>query len=586
MIKYRLKDNCISPQSTTPMADYLRSLGITKIESFLGTPDYTDELSPRLLTNIVDCVDILHKGFTEHKKFLLIVDCDVDGYTSASIFYRYFKNIYPDADIQWQLHEGKEHGLEADKLDNIGDDIDYVIIPDAGSAQLAEQQVLLDRGKTIVIMDHHDIGRIIESDRLVVVNNQGSPDFPNKDLSGAGVVLKVIQEYSRTHLTSGENDYYDLAALGLVADMMDMRSLDNNYIVWRGLRHIHNKMFVALLKQQSFSIKDTSSPSKIDVAFYIAPLINGVIRAGTQEEKELLFKGFIEEPTAEYVDTEYRGIKRHETFYEYVARNAYNIKNRQNTQKEKCMQYLKERIEASNLQHNQVIVVITSKDDKIPTPQNITGLVAMELLKEYGKPVLVLRPKTEDEVTYYRGSGRGKPADGFDSFLEFMRGSQYCDYAEGHNFAFGASIAADSLEAFISECNARLADVDFGSDFVEVDAIFSSNYINTQMLREFAAYDSVYGNSIPQPRIVIKGVASPANVKFMGADSSSIRITFGSVPCIKFKDSKLAEQIQQNERNTITIIGRPQLNEWNGNVSVQLMADYVDVEPLKSTSLF
>lgn len=365
-----------------------------------------------------------------------------------------------------------------------------------------------------------------------------------------------------------------------------MRTLDNNYIVWRGLSHIRNKMFIALLKQQSFSIKDITSPSKIDVAFYIAPLVNGVIRAGTQEEKELLFKGFIEEPTAEYIDTEYRGVKRHETFYEYVARNAYNIKNRQNTQKEKCMQYLKERIEAANLQHNQVIVVITSKDDKVPTPQNITGLVAMELLKEYGKPVLVLRPKTENDITYYRGSGRGKPADGFDSFLEFMRGSQYCDYAEGHNFAFGASIAADSLEAFISECNARLANIDFGSDFVEVDAIFSSNYINTQMLREFATYDKIYGNSIPQPRIVIKGVASPANVKFMGADNSSVRITFGTVPCIKFKDSKLAEQIQENERNTITIIGRPQLNEWNGNVSVQLMADYVDVEPLKSTSLF
>lgn len=586
MIKYKLKDNCISPQSTQPMRDYLMSLGITKVESFLGTPDYEDELSPRLLTNINQCVKILHEGFEQNKKFLLIVDCDVDGYTSASIFYRYFKNIYPNIQIQWQLHEGKEHGLEADKLDDIGDDIDYVIIPDAGSAQLAEQQTLLDRGKTIVIIDHHAIGEIIDNDRLAVVNNQGSPNFPNKDLSGAGVVLKVIQEYSRTYLTSGADDYYDLAALGIIADMMSMCTLDNNYIVWRGLRRIINPMFLALLKQQAFSIANTDNPTKIDVAFYIAPLINGVIRAGTQEDKELLFKGFIGEPTADYIDTEYRGVKRHETFYQYVARNAYNVKNRQNTQKEKCMQYLKSRIEAQNLQQNQVIVVITSKDDEVPTPQNITGLVAMELLKEYGKPVLVLRPKTEEGKEYYRGSGRGKPAEGFDTFLGFMRGSQYCDYAEGHNFAFGASIAAEALPAFIEECNVRLANVDFGSEFIEVDAIFSSNYVNTTMLREFAQYDYVYGNSIPQPRIVIKGVASPANVRFMGADNTSVRVTFGGVACIKFKDAALVERIQQNERNTITVIGRPQLNSFNGTTTVQLMADYVDVEPVRSTTLF
>ena len=593
MIKYKLKDNCISPQSETPMIDYLHSLGINQVESFLGAPDYTDELSPRLLTNIGQCVKMLNKGFEENKNFLLIVDCDVDGYTSASIFYRYFKNIYPNINIQWQLHEGKEHGLEAEKLDDIGDDIDYVIIPDAGSAQLAEQQVLLDRGKILIIIDHHDIGKVLDHPNLVVVNNQNSPEFANKDLSGAGVVLKVIQEYGRTYLTSGADDYYDLAALGIIADMMDMRELDNNYIAWRGLRTIRNKMFLALLEQQSYSINaktvlsgDIPIPTKIDVAFYIAPLINGVIRAGSQEDKELLFKGFIEEPTAEYIDSEFRGVKRHETFYKYVARNSYNVKNRQNTQKEKCMQYLKSRIEANNLHRNQVIVVITSKDDKVPTPQNITGLVAMELLKEYGKPVLVLRPKTEDGKEFYRGSGRGKPAEGFDSFLEFMRGSKYCDYAEGHNFAFGASIAAEALDDFIAESNARLADVDLNSDFIEVDAIFNANNINIQMLREFAQYDYVYGNSIPQPRIVIKGVGSPANVRFMGADGTSFRVTFGGVSCVKFKDAALVEQIQKNERNMITVIGRPQFNEWNGATTVQLMADYVEVEPMRSLSLF
>lgn len=576
----------MSPYSTTPMEDYLRSLGISKVSSFLGEPEPNDELPPTLLNNIDRCVQTLQKGFVAKKNFLLIVDCDVDGYTSATIFYRYFKNLYPEVNITWQLHEGKEHGLEADKLDDIDDSIDYIIVPDAGSAQLEEQQTLLDRGKTIIIMDHHTIDTVLDHPNLVVVNNQNSEQFNNKALSGAGVVLKVVQHYSDVFLTPGRNDYYDLAALGLVSDMMDMRTLDNNYIVWKGLSRITNPMFTALLQQQAYSIKNINHPTKIDVAFYIAPLINGVIRAGSAEEKEMLFKGFIGEPDAEHIVTEFRGVSRDETFYEYVARIAYNTKNRQNTQKEKCMQYLKERIEQQGLQHNSIIVVITTAADKIPTPQNITGLVAMELMKNYGKPVLVLRPKAENGTTYYRGSGRGTRAEGFDSFLRFMRGSQYCDYAEGHDFAFGASVAADHLQDFIAESNARLKDVDFNTNFVEVDAIFNGNGINAQMLYEFAKYDQIYGNCIPQPRIAIITTTSAANCRVMGANASSVRIQCGPIACVRFKDLDTVAKLQANARNEVVLIGRTQLNEWGDTVTTQLIVDQIDVKPLKSGSLF
>lgn len=586
MIKYRLKENCISPSSAAPMEDYLRSLGITKTSSFINGPAPEDELSPRLLTNIDRCISMLHDGFEQNKKFLLIVDCDVDGYTSSAIFYRYFKSIYPNANIVWQLHEGKEHGLEADKLDNIGDDIDYIIIPDAGSAQLDEQQVLLDRGKKIIVIDHHDITETIDNPNIVVVNNQGSANFINKDLSGAGVVLKVVQEYDNTYLYNFSKDYYDLAALGIVSDMMSMRTLDNNAIVWKGLANINNPMFAALLEQQSFSIKNTSHPTKVDISFYIAPLINGVIRAGTQEEKELLFRGFICDPTGNTIETVYRGETRIETFYAYVARNAYNIKNRQNTQKEKCMRYLKTKIESKGWQNNQVIVVVTTLDDEVPTPENITGLVAMELHKEYNKPVLVLRPKKEDGVMYYRGSGRGKQADGFDSFLQFMRDSKYCNYAEGHKFAFGASIAANDLKAFLEESNERLKDVDFGTDIIEVDAIFNETNINVKMLKEFAEYSYVYGNMIPQPLIAITCVSTPANTKIMGADLSSVKVSCGGVDCVKFKDQELAAKITAADKNKVTIIGKSDLNEWMGRVTVQLKANYFEVEPLKASVLF
>lgn len=586
MIKYKLKENCVSANSTDPLRDYLISLGIKRkdVDSFIVAPKQEDEESPWTLSNIHKAIELLHEGFRANKKFFLIVDCDVDGFTSASIFYRYFKLRYPSANIEWMLHEGKEHGIELDKIPM---DCDYVIVPDAGSMNLEQHKVLLDAGKTIIILDHHEVSEFIEHDRIAVVNNQCSPMFMNKFSSGAGVTFKTLQAYEQTYpdMYVKISYFYDLVALGLISDMMEMRSLDNNAIVYKGLNNINNEMFKALIQQQAFKMQD--EVNKVGVAFYIAPIINGVIRAGTMEEKRLLFLGFIEEPTAEYVDSVTRGNAHHETYYRYVARTAYNIKNRQDTEKKKCFKALCEKIEANNLHHHQVIVVLASKTDKVPVPQNITGLIAMELLKKYNKPVLVLRPKEENGKLSYAGSGRGKQCEGFNSFLQFVRDSQYAEYGEGHAFAFGASIGAENIDKFIAESDERLKDVDFSINYTEVDAIFDKHTtINKQMLIEFAKGKNIYGNGIPEPKIAIDRIVTQEQVMAMGSDGSSLRVTVDGVPCIKFKDKEFVDQITRYNKFKFVCIGRANLNVWMGRENAQLFIDEVEIEEIKSNSLF
>ena len=53
--------------------------------------------------------------------------CDVDGYTSSAILYRYIKLIKPEANMIFLIHDGKEHGLTKDII--IEDDVDLVILP-------------------------------------------------------------------------------------------------------------------------------------------------------------------------------------------------------------------------------------------------------------------------------------------------------------------------------------------------------------------------------------------------------------------------------------------------------------------------
>lgn len=53
------------------------------------------------------------------------------------------------------------------------------------------------------------------------------------------MTYKFIQAFC-DHYGYGEiyKDYLDLAAIGIVADSMDSRNLDNNYLIYHGLNNI------------------------------------------------------------------------------------------------------------------------------------------------------------------------------------------------------------------------------------------------------------------------------------------------------------------------------------------------------------
>ena len=126
-------------------------------------------------------------------------------------------------------------------------------------------------GKTVIILDHHEV---TEKEQLlntpaIIVNNQLSPNYTNKSLSGAGVVYKFIKEMDREFYPNDHiyHDYGDLAAIGIIADAMNMTTLDNNYIAYWGLSHIHSKFIHELAVKQSRGVKNPDHLTKIDVAF-------------------------------------------------------------------------------------------------------------------------------------------------------------------------------------------------------------------------------------------------------------------------------------------------------------------------------
>ena len=408
MKQIKLKVNHLKPHSNISyITQYLNNLGITSISSFINQPQDNDALDPFKLVNMRNAVKVAYEILNKNSKIFIQVDSDVDGWSSASILINYIKRRFPFTRIIWKLHAGKEHGIN---LDTIPDDVNLVFIPDAGSNQFQEQKALYERGIKTIILDHHEISNLSEFQWTpsIIVNNQVSTDFPNKYLSGAGVVYKFIQAMDEVYFTNNTiyRDYTDLAAIGIIADAMNMTTLDNNYIAFWGLSHIHNKFIHELAVKQQRGIKNPNNLTKIDVAFYIAPVINGLIRSGSQEDKEFAFGALINNEDSTLYEHTWRGTTKKETLWERATRLAMNSKSRQDAAKKKSFDWLCDKIRNEGIDKHNIIIVALDEEDSTKVSANITGLIAMELVKEFNKPTLVLRKTEFNGQSVYGGSGR------------------------------------------------------------------------------------------------------------------------------------------------------------------------------------
>ena len=178
------------------------------------------------------------------------------------------------------LFRSKAHGLSDDVV--IPKDIQLLIIPDAGTNDNERCKELSGSGIDILILDHHE--KEENNPYALIVNNQMSNDYSNKNLCGAGVVYRFLQALDEENWNEFADDYLDLCALANISDVMDMRSFETRYLTDMGLLNIQNKCFKALIDAQDYSMSGKINVH--NVQWYITPILNGMIRIGSPEEKE------------------------------------------------------------------------------------------------------------------------------------------------------------------------------------------------------------------------------------------------------------------------------------------------------------
>lgn len=546
-----------------------RGIAPENVEHYLNTTD-EDILSPMLIMNIEEGVKVLIRAIARGDKVLIQIDSDCDGYTSAAALINYLNRLFPgfvQSNVYYRIHTGKQHGI---LLDTIPDDVKLVIAPDSSSNDYEVHQQLKARGVDVLVIDHHEADKI--SENAVIINNQLC-DYPTKSLSGVGMVYKFCSYMDELLNVDYADDYLDLVALGMVADMMDLRDYETRHLITRGLENIRNPYFKGMVEKQAYSLKDGISP--IGVAFYIAPYVNATIRMGTQEEKLMLFESMLDYRGYELVPSTKRGCKgQQETRVEQACRNCTNIKNRQTKARDAALENIERIIKEKNLLENKILVV---KLDTFAADRNLTGLIANQLMAKYQRPVLLLN-KTADG---WEGSGRGYDKSKFDNLREFLKESELVMYAEGHANALGVGITNEAFNSFIEYSNRELAEFDFTPCY-KVDFIFNGADFRGKDIVEIAELKSLWGQGVDEPFVAIEHInVSAGNIVLMSPDKSpTLKITLpNGTSLIKFKSSQEEYEKLHSETGCITInvVGKCERNVWNGTVTPQIIIEDYEI---------
>lgn len=595
---YKNSDKEICDIPSNELIPYLlKNRGVNQPYEYMRISNYVDDMFDeefKKLSSMRQAVELFMHHYNSRNPIEILVDTDVDGFCSASMMYSYIKKQDKNYPVNYILHKlPKSHGLNDDI--QLREDTRLLIIPDAGTNDTFKCKELAYKGINILVLDHHQRDESIPvNEYAVVVNNQTSDEYCNKDFCGAGIVYRFLQALDLEFWAEDADCFLDLVALANISDVMDIRSLETKSYITRGLSNIQNKMFLKLLEAQEYSTKGKINIHNIQ--FYITPVLNGLIRIGNAEEQDIMFRAFIEDESKTF-EYKKRATKTNpamvieETIYERAVRLAKNAKSRQDRMRTKSTSSVCDLVDAYPTENKVIICDVSDALDK-----SLTGLVAIRIAEKYNRPCLLVKRYFDKELDryVYGGSARNFNYSPIDDLKSIINDTGKFYFARGHENAFGVCIDADEkdINNVINEANEVLNDVlkDIVYDSTyRVDFILDEDTFDVNTVRELSKFESYVGNMIDESFCAIENLnLNRSDFNIIGTKEDTIVFRVNDVEFIRFRCDEndelysfLNNAWDDNDNVTITVVGVPSISEYGGMLKPQFIIK--DVNVLKSS---
>jgi single-stranded-DNA-specific exonuclease len=449
-------------------------------------PSLDQLYDPYRLTGLEAAVERLQSAITNRDRIAVHGDYDVDGITSTVILRRALELLGADVGhfIPERLTDG--YGLQPGTIDRLhAEGVKLIISVDCGIRAPEAARRARELGVDLIITDHHEPDTELPDACAVVNPKRHDCSYPDKNLAGVGVALKLVQALcAKAGKSAWLPAFVKIASIGTLADVVPLVG-ENRIIAKLGLQMLtkgpHKVGLRALLEAAGLNGKTIDS---YHIGFMVAPRINAAGRMSTPDIATRLLlasdEGMADEAKALAEQLETENTKRRAEDQDILAK-------------------AKKIVDTDPDVGSRSVLVVAGDG----WHRGVIGIVASKIVDAYYRPAIVL--SIDGDMAH--GSCRSIP--GFDMLAALESCAPLMKRFGGHKAAAGLQLETGKIKEFRQAVNAH-AEQHLGPDDLRpslwLDGPLELKDITDRVMSEFAAL-APFGPGNPRPRFHTNQVA-------------------------------------------------------------------------------
>ncbi len=485
------------------IANLLVQKGITTFDAAkeFFRPDLKNLHDPFLMKDMQKAIDRLNIAREKKESLLIYGDYDVDGTTSVSLVYLYFKEYFDIIDYYIPDRDNEGYGISIEGINYASENnFSLIIALDCGIKAVEKIEYARTKGVDFIICDHHTPGDTIPGAVAVLDAKQKDCEYPYKELSGGGVGVKLIQGFQASLKKDFDEliQYLDLVAVSIASDIVPITG-ENRVLSHFGLIQLNNSPSNGLKTILKVSRIQSKNITIEDIVFRIGPRINAAGRMESGKKSVDLLVSEDEKPAmliAEKI-------------------NDINIDRRSVDSNITC-EALSIIDSDENLQKRKSTVLFNPEWHK-----GVIGIVASRLMEHYYRPTIILT-KSNGFAT-----GSARSVNGFDLYDAIEKCSDLLVNFGGHKYAAGLTLKLENVEEFkkkFEEVVEENIQPDQLIPVVEIDSELQLNQIDDKFYRVLNQF-SPFGPENMAPVFLTENVADNGEGKVVGANSEHLKLS-------------------------------------------------------------
>ena len=544
-----------------------------QIKQYLHGSLEEDLHSPLYLPDAIKCMNQLNRAIAEKAHIRVVGDYDVDGVCATYILVKGLRRLGANVDYVLPDRIKDGYGINVNIIDKAKEDgVNLILTCDNGIAAIDELKHAREIGLNVIVTDHHDLRQNQDEDfgcesrdilppaNAVVNAKREDSRYPFSDICGAVVAWKIIILLYQNHAIP-EEEYYDFlefAAIATICDVMDLKD-ENRTIVKFGLQQLKQTTNIglrALLEVQELITSEHIS--SYHIGYIIGPCINA---GGRLKSAEIALDLFLTEDRAEALE------------------KAAKLKDLNDSRKNMTIEATQEafkQVEERYMRYPVLVVYLPELHE------SLAGIVAGRLREKYYRPSFVITRADSPDQGNVMVKGSGRSIEGYSMSEKLQEVSDLLLKWGGHPMAAGFSLLEKDIDTFRLELNKRCGlSRDQLIDKIWIDVPMPIDYISDNLIHDFEKLEP-FGKGNEKPCFATKNLAI-SDCKVFGKNRNVVKMKLLSdsgclMDGLIFTNGDNFLR-QKGNMSKIDVVYYPQINEYNGTQSLQIVIDDYQLKP-------